>query len=105
MGKLAIIQTGGKQYKVQEGKKIRIEKLEGVLGSPVAFQEVLLTSDEDGKNVRIGTPHVEGAAVKGTITKQGRLKKITVIKFKRKVRYRRKRGHRQHFTEIEITTL
>ncbi len=105
MEKFAIIQTGGKQYKVQEGKKIRIEKLEGVEGSPVAFQEVLFTADEDGKNVAIGTPHVEGAAVKGTITKQGRLKKITVIKFKRKVRYRRKLGHRQHFTEVAITAV
>lgn len=105
MGKFAIVQTGGKQYKVQEGKKIRIEKLEGDLESPVAFQEVLFTADDEGKNALIGAPYIEGAAVKGKITKQGRLKKIMVIKFKRKVRYKRTLGHRQHFTEVEITSL
>ncbi len=94
---LAIIKTGGKQYKVSEGDKIKIEKKEG---DEIVFKEVLLLND--GKKTIIGQPFVEGAEVKARVLKQGRSPKVTIFKYKPKKRYKVKKGHRQPFTEIEI---
>lgn len=99
---MAVIKTGGKQYKVKEGSRLKVEKLAGEAAGKITFSEVLLLADDDGQNVKIGTPLVNGARVEVTVLAQGRAKKITVIKYKPKVRYRRKLGHRQHFTEVKI---
>lgn len=100
---LAIIKTGGKQYKVKVGEKIRIEKLEGEEESAVNFSEVLFVGDE--KSAKIGTPTVSGAKVEGKILKTAKDKKVVGIKFKPKKRYKVKFGHRQTLTEIEITKI
>lgn len=99
----AIVATGGKQYKVQEGDVLRVEKLTGVVGDEVAFDQVLLVGA--GEDVRIGQPVVEGAQVKGTIIEQGKNKKVLVFKYKRRKRYRRKQGHRQPFTAVKINAI
>ena len=96
----AIVHTGGKQYKIQEGETLRFEKLTGDIGSEVTFDRVLMVSD--GENVTMGRPVLENAAVKGHIVEQGKAKKILVFKFKRRKRYRRKQGHRQLFTSVMI---
>jgi large subunit ribosomal protein L21 len=101
--KFAIIQTGGKQYNVSQGQKIRVEKLEGDQDAVLNFDKVLLTVD--GDNIKIGTPYVEGAKVEAKILKQGRDKKKIIFKYHSKTRYRKKKGHRQHFTEVQITNL
>ncbi|MDR3559402.1 MAG: 50S ribosomal protein L21 [Candidatus Pacebacteria bacterium] len=98
---LAIIKTGGKQYKVSEGDKIKVEKLEGEEGAKVEFSEVLFLGDE--KDVKVGAPLVTGAKVEGKILKTAQGKKVTGIKFKAKKRYKVKFGHRQTLTEVEIT--
>jgi len=98
----AVIETGGKQYLVEAGKTLRIEKLDAEAGAEVVFDRVLLLSDEDGKNVQIGTPYLEGVQVIATVEEQGRSKKVRVVKYKRKVRYKRVIGHRQHFTKVKI---
>jgi len=99
----AVIKTGGKQYLVAPGQKIKIEKLPHKEGEEVVFEEVLLV--KEGEGVRIGTPFVEGAAVKARVLKQGKGKKIIAFKFKPKKKEKRKKGHRQLFTEVEITTI
>ena len=96
----AVVATGGKQYKVEEGDTLRIEKLPGDVGSDVAFDKVLIFSD--GEDVKIGQPEVEGVRVHGQIVAQGKSKKIVVFKYKRRKRYRRKQGHRQPFTAVRI---
>ena len=96
----AVIRTGGKQARVAPGDSIRLEKLAGTVGDPVELPEVLLVGDES--EPRIGTPLVEGAKVIGTITAQGRGPKIIVFKMKRRKGYRRKRGHRQAYTEVRV---
>ncbi|MBU1102333.1 50S ribosomal protein L21 [Patescibacteria group bacterium] len=100
---LAIIKTGGKQYKVSPGKKIRIEKLDGKEGGSINFDDVLLVADD--KDVKIGQPRVEGAKVTGKILKQDRADKVIVFKYKSKKRYHVKRGHRQPFSLVEIETI
>ncbi len=100
---LAIIKTGGKQYIVSPGKKIKIEKIEGKEGKEVAFNEVLLL--DNGKKTEIGNPLVKKAKVVGKILKQGRAKKVEIFKYKPKKRYKVKRGHRQPYTEVEITKI
>lgn len=99
----AIIVTGGKQYKVAEGDTLFIEKLEAEEGAAVKFDQVLMVGD--GENVKVGTPVVEGAAVEAKVVKNGKAKKIYVFKMKRKKNYRRKKGHRQPFTKVEITKI
>lgn len=99
----AIITTGGKQYKVEPGQKVKIEKLDGEAGSEIVFDNVLLIVD--GEKAKIGTPTVENAKVTAKLVAQGRAKKIDVIKYKPKVRYKRKYGHRQPFTEVEILAI
>lgn len=99
----AIIETGGKQYLVKKGDKIQVEKLEGDAASTISFDKVLFTSD--GKEFTLGKPYISNAKVEGAVLKQGRGKKIHVLKYKAKSKYRRKQGHRQHFTEIEVTKI
>lgn len=96
----AVVATGGKQYKVREGDIVKIEKLPGDIGSEVAFDRVLMMGD--GENVTIGDPLVAQAEVKGHIVGQGKAKKIIVFKYKRRKRYRRKQGHRQQYTAVQI---
>lgn len=102
---IAVITTGGKQYKVQEGDSIRIEKLDVEEGKPVTFDHVLLVGKEDGSSVQVGTPMVDGAKVEATVFKHGLAKKVMVKKFKAKTRYARTYGHRQPFTEVKITKI
>lgn len=96
----AIIETGGKQFAVAPEDTIRVPTIEARPGDEVRFDRVLYVSDED---VHVGSPVVEGATVTAEIVKHGRGKKITVFKYKRRKRYRRKQGHRQDFTELRIT--
>ncbi len=100
---LAIIKTGGKQYKVSEGDKIKVEKLAGEVGDKITFEEVLFVGDE--KKASVGTPVIEKAAVEGTILAQDRHDKVWGIKHKPKKRYMMKFGHRQAYTEVEITKI
>jgi len=99
----AIVNTGGKQYKVSQGDILRVEKIPGEIGSPVSFDKVLMFSD--GENVNIGQPVLDNVAVKGHIMEQGKAKKIIVFKYKRRKRYRRKQGHRQPYTAIKIDSI
>jgi large subunit ribosomal protein L21 len=96
----AVIKTGGKQYRVSEGDRIRVEKLEGDVGATVELTEVLMVG---GDQVTIGKPLVKGAKVTAEIVAQDRAKKIIVFKFKRRKNYRRKNGHRQPYTELRVT--
>lgn len=98
---IAIIETGGKQYLVKSGDKIQVEKLAGESGKAVKFDKVLFQGDE--KSFEVGKPYISGASVAGKILKQARSKKILVFKYKSKSKYRRKQGHRQDYTEVEIT--
>ncbi len=98
---IAVIRTGGKQYKVEEGQILKIEKVAGAAGDKVEF-EVLLLSDKEGKDIKVGKPLVSGAKVAAEVLEQGRARKVNVIKYKPKVRYRRKNGHRQMFTKVKI---
>jgi len=97
---LAVIKTGGKQYIVQPKKRLKIEKLDLEVGKSVTFDEVLLVLKN--KKLEIGKPMVAGAKVKGKIIAQDRAKKVIVFKYKPKKRYRKKNGHRQSFTVVEI---
>ena len=100
--KLAVIQTGGKQYKVKKGDVLRVEKLPGEKDKEITFDKVLLISDKAGKEFQLGDPYVKGAKVKAKVMEQGRARKITGIKYKPKVRHRIKYGHRQMFTQVKI---
>ncbi|NQU83724.1 MAG: 50S ribosomal protein L21 [Parcubacteria group bacterium] len=102
---LAVIKTGGKQYKVKEGDTLKIEKIAGEEGGSVLFTEVLLISDEDGTKVNLGAPLLEGAEVSAKILEQGRAKKVSVVKYKPKTRYKRNVGHRQPFTKVQIESI
>jgi large subunit ribosomal protein L21 len=95
----AVIKTGGKQYRVSEGDRLRVEKIAGAKGDTVDFAEVLMLG---GDRVSIGAPLVSGATVSAEIIGQGLGKKIIVFKMRRRKRYRRKNGHRQPFTELRI---
>jgi large subunit ribosomal protein L21 len=97
----AVIQTGGKQYRVEEGTYLKIEKLELGTGDSIEFDKVLMI-ESDG-NVQIGLPFIEGGKVTATVLSQGRHKKIRIIKFKRRKHHMKQMGHRQYYTEIQIT--
>jgi large subunit ribosomal protein L21 len=99
----AVIQTGGKQYRVAAGDKLRVEKLPGNVGDAVTFREVLLVATEGGGASKVGRPLLSGASVEAKITAQDRAKKIIIFKFRRRKNYRRKTGHRQPYTALEIT--
>jgi large subunit ribosomal protein L21 len=96
----AIIETGGKQYRVQEGDVIRVEKIEIADGETVKFDKVLLVADEGKLNV--GKPYVDGAVVEALVENQGKAKKIIIFKYKAKKDYRKKQGHRQPYTQVKI---
>lgn len=98
----AIIRTGGKQYRVEVGEKLQVEKLDVEVGSEVSFDALLCG---EGSDVKIGTPTVAGVAVKAKVTEHGKGPKIIVFKYKPKKDYRKKQGHRQPYTEIEITAI
>jgi large subunit ribosomal protein L21 len=100
---LAVIKTGGKQYLVSPGDKIKIEKLKTEENKEVVFDQVLLLSK--GKTIKIGTPLVKGVKVMGKVLKQDKAKKVTILKYKPKKRYQVKKGHRQPYTEVEILKL
>ncbi|MGI6239518.1 MAG: 50S ribosomal protein L21 [Christensenellales bacterium] len=99
----AVIQTGGKQYRVRQGDVIFIEKLDNQAGDMVSFDEVLFVSKDDG--AMIGTPTVPGAKVEGKVLSQVKGRKIVVYKFKAKKNVRKKQGHRQPYTKVEITAV
>ena len=96
----AVVETGGKQYKVQSGDTLRVEKLEGEIGSEITLDKILFTGD--GDKLQTGAPYVDGASVTAKIVEQHRTRKIIVFKYKRRKGYRVKRGHRQHYTALRI---
>ena len=96
----AVIKTGGKQYRVSQGDRIRVEKLDGDVGTSLEFDDVLMIG---GDKVVVGTPNVEGAKVTAESTGQDKAKKVIVFKMKRRKGYRRKQGHRQPYTDLTIT--
>lgn len=100
---LAVIKTGGKQYIVSPGEKLKIEKINASEGEDIVFDEILLAAD--GDKMEIGTPYVEGAKVEAKVLKQGRAKKVIVFRYHSKTRYRKKKGHRQPFTEVSIENI
>lgn len=103
----AVIETGGKQYRVQAGEVFQIEKLEGDVGSSVKFDQVLFWSqaNAESSDIAIGKPYLTGAQVQGEIVGQGRGDKILIIKMKRRKQYRRTQGHRQFYTQVLVTDI
>jgi len=99
----AVIKTGGKQYRVREGDTLRVEKLVAEAGATVQFDQVLMVGE--GDQVKIGAPYLAGSQVSATVKSQGRGDKIKIVKFKRRKNYLRRNGHRQSFTEVEITKI
>ncbi len=97
----AVIKTGGKQYRVSEGDKIRIESLKAEAGDIVEFDQILMLAD--GENSKVGSPVVDGSKVSGKVITHGRGRKVRIIKFKRRKHHMKHQGHRQGYTEIEIT--
>ncbi len=97
----AVIKTGGKQYRVSEGQKLKIEKLDADQGASVEFDQVLMVAD--GDDVKIGSPLLEGGKVTAEVMNQGRGDKIKIVKFHRRKHHRKQMGHRQYFTEVKIT--
>lgn len=96
----AVIKTGGKQYRVEEGQVIRVETLRAEVGETVDFSEVLMVAN--GDDIKIGSPVVEGAKVSGEILEHGRHKKVEIIKFKRRKHHMKRQGHRQNYTAVRI---
>ena len=99
----AVVKTGGKQYMVGQGDLVQVEKLPGNVGEEVVFDQVLLVSKEG--DLKVGSPTVDGAQVRGTIVEQGRGKKLIVFKMKRRKGYRRKQGHRQYYTGVRVEAI
>lgn len=97
----AVIQTGGKQYRVEEGDRLRVEKLDSAAGENVTFDQVLMVAD--GDDVKIGQPVLDSASVTGEVVEHGRGKKIKIVKLRRRKNSRRQHGHRQWFSEVKIT--
>lgn len=100
----AVVETGGKQYKVAPGEELRVEKLDAQKGEAVVLDRVILLTDDAG-NSRVGTPVIEGAAVHAKVVAQGRTRKIIVFKYKKRKRYRVKTGHRQCFTLLRVDSI
>ena len=103
MSKFAVIETGGKQYRVSAGQKLKVEKLNADAGDSFVFDKVLLTVD--GDKVAVGTPFIDGEKVSAKVVKQARERKKIVFRYHSKTRYRKKKGHRQQFTEVEIVSV
>ncbi|SDK46434.1 50S ribosomal protein L21 [Billgrantia gudaonensis] len=97
----AVIKSGGKQYRVQEGQTLKLEKIEVPTGESIDFDEVLLVGGED--DVKVGAPLVEGAKVSAEVVSHGRGEKVRIIKFRRRKHHMKRQGHRQWFTEVKIT--
>lgn len=97
----AVIQTGGKQYRVEQGTTLKVEKLEAEIGGNIVFDKVLMVQSDDA--VKIGQPFVDGGTVTATVTSQGRHDKIKIIKFRRRKHHMKQMGHRQYYTEVRIT--
>jgi len=99
----AVFKTGGKQYRASQGDRLRVEKLDAEVGDSIEFDQILLVGE--GADIKVGAPLVDGGKIAAKVTAQGRGKKIEVIKFKRRKNYKRHHGHRQHYTEVEITSI
>ena len=97
----AVVKTGGKQYKVAEGQYLKVEKLDGNEGDSIELDQVLMIAD--GDKLKIGTPMIEGGKVSAKIKSHGRGKKVEIMKFRRRKHHQKKTGHRQYYTELEIT--
>lgn len=97
----AVIKTGGKQYRVENGVSLKIEKLVAEAGATVGFDQVLLVSSDAG--IKVGTPYVAGGVVTATVKSHGRHDKIKIVKFRRRKHHMKQAGHRQHYTEVQIT--
>jgi large subunit ribosomal protein L21 len=97
----AVIQTGGKQYRVSEGDTLKVEKLGAEEGAAVELDKVLMVAD--GDDIKVGTPYVDGGKVTATVKSHGRGKKVNIVKFKRRKHHLKRQGHRQWYTELEIT--
>ncbi len=97
----AVIQTGGKQYRVSEGTTVRVEKIDADEGASVELDKVLMVGE--GDDVKIGTPYVDGGKVTATVEAQGKAKKVHILKFKRRKHHLKRQGHRQRYTELKIT--
>lgn len=96
----AVVKIKGQQYRVEPGTKLQVPLLEDEVGADVTFEEVLMLAD--GEDIKVGSPNVEGATVAAEVLRHGRSRKVVVFKFKRRKNYRRKKGHRQPFTEVSI---
>ena len=99
----AVISTGGKQYKLAQGDVCRVEKLDAEEGASVEIDKVLMIAD--GDNINIGTPFVDGGKVTATVKSHGRAKKVEIMKFRRRKHHQKRTGHRQYYTEIEVTAI
>jgi large subunit ribosomal protein L21 len=99
----AVFRTGGKQYRASEGDVLRVERLDAEVGDVVAFDQVLLVGQ--GADVKLGAPLVAGGKVEAKVRSQGRGRKVEVVKFKRRANYKRLHGHRQYYTELEVTSI
>jgi large subunit ribosomal protein L21 len=97
----ALIKTGGKQYRVEEGQSLKVEKIDAEPGASVTLDRVLMIAD--GDNITVGAPYVQGGSVSATVKNQARAGKVEIVKFRRRKHYRRQMGHRQYFTELQIT--
>ena len=97
----AVIQTGGKQYRVAQGSTLKVEKIDAAEGDSIELDKVLMVAD--GDDVKVGSPYVEGGKVTATVRAQGRGKKVMIVKFRRRKHHMKRQGHRQAFTEIEVT--
>ncbi len=100
----AVVETGGKQYRVTPGESLRVERLDAAKGAQVTFDRVLIVG-EDGGTTRVGSPTIDGAAVTAKVVEQGRGKKVLVFKYKKRKRYRIKTGHRQAFTLVRVESI
>lgn len=101
----AVIESGGKQHRVVPGETLLVERLDAPLGSDVSFDSVLMVEDQDKNEVSVGTPYLANCTVNARVVSHGRQPKILVIKFKRRKNYLRRKGHKQHTTLIEITSI
>lgn len=99
----AVIESGGKQHRVVEGEVLRLEKLQAAAGDKISFDKVLMIAD--GDKVALGKPYVAGSQVSAEVVEQGRAKKVTIIKFRRRKHHQKQMGHRQSFTEVRITAI
>ena len=99
----AVIKTGGKQYRVSAGQKIKVEQMPADVGSEITLDQILMVGE--GESVKIGTPVIEGATVKATVLSQGRHDKVKIFKMRRRKHYQKRQGHRQNFTQIQIQAI